>query len=106
MGKICQYFIIHYVAKDINILDVTEKVSKFNQLRPPPDVAREEWLSSFTQDTYAGSGEVGYHHRGPNLEELLEKQADLIRYLRDHNVKLSHRMMILASHCQHRLPET
>ncbi|XP_031825663.1 transmembrane protein 192 isoform X2 [Nomia melanderi] len=80
-----------------------KRVLKFNKVRPPPDVTREEWLSSFTQDTYAGSGEVGYHHTGSNLEELLEKQADLIRYLRDHNVKLSHRMMMLA--VQHRLPE-
>lgn len=74
-----------------------KRVMRFNRLRPLPDVKREEWLSSFTQDSYASSGEIGYHHRGSNLEELLEKQADLIRYLRDHNVKLSHRIMILAS---------
>lgn len=74
-----------------------ERVIRFNRLRPLPDVKREEWLSSFTQDSYASSGEIGYHHRGSNLEELLEKQADLIRYLRDHNVQLSHRIMILAS---------
>ncbi|XP_076667418.1 transmembrane protein 192 isoform X2 [Andrena cerasifolii] len=71
------------------------RVLRFNRLRPPPDVTREEWLSSFTQDTYAGSSEVGYHDRGSNLEELLEKQADLIRYLRDHNVKLSQRMIVM-----------
>ncbi|XP_076756494.1 transmembrane protein 192 [Xylocopa sonorina] len=81
-----------------------KKVSRFNRLRPPPDVAREDWLSSFTQDTYAGSSEVGYHHRGSNLEELLEKQADLIRYLRDHNDKLSHRVMLMVT--QRRLAET
>ncbi|XP_015440068.1 PREDICTED: transmembrane protein 192 [Dufourea novaeangliae] len=80
-----------------------KRVMRFNQLRPPPDVTREEWLSSFTQNTYAGSGEVGYHRGGTNLEELLEKQADLIRYLRDHNVKLSIRMMMLAT--QRTLPE-
>jgi len=75
----------------------SEKVVRFNRLRPPPDVTRDEWLSPFTQDSYAGIGEVGYHQRGTNLEELLEKQADLIRYLRDHNVKLSYRIMLLAS---------
>lgn len=80
-----------------------KRVLRFNRLRPPPDVTREEWLTSFTQDSYSGHGEVGYHQRGSNLTELLEKQADLIRYLRDHNVKLSHRMMLLAS--QHRAPE-
>ncbi|XP_076234721.1 transmembrane protein 192 isoform X2 [Calliopsis andreniformis] len=84
-------------------VNYVKRVLRFNRLHPPPDVTREEWLSSFTQDTYAGSGEVGYHHKGSNLEELLEKQADLIRYLRDHNVKLSHRMMLLAT--QRRLPE-
>ncbi|XP_006567786.1 transmembrane protein 192 isoform X2 [Apis mellifera] len=84
-------------------INYIKQVLRFNRLRPPADVAREEWLSSFTQDTYAGSNEVGYHHRESNLEELLEKQADLIRYLRDHNVKLSHRMMLLAA--QRRLPE-
>lgn len=94
---------IVYKYKSVNIFYFIEQVLRFNRLRPPADVAREEWLSSFTQDTYAGSNEVGYHHRESNLEELLEKQADLIRYLRDHNVKLSHRMMLLAA--QRRLPE-
>lgn len=75
---------------------IAERVVRFNRTKPPPDVTREEWLMSFTQDSY--TGEVGYHQRGLNLAELLEKQADLIRYLRDHNVRLSHRMMLLASH--------
>lgn len=78
-------------------MSITERVRRFNRAKPPPDVTREEWLTSFTQDSYAGSTEVGYQQRGSNLAELLEKQADLIRYLRDHNVKLSHRMMLLAS---------
>lgn len=74
-----------------------KRVLRFNKLRPLPDVKREEWLSSFNQDSYASTSEIGHRHRGLNLEELLEKQADLIRYLHDHNVKLSHRMMMLAS---------
>lgn len=58
---------------------------------------REDWLTSFAQDSYTGSGEVGY--RGaPKVVELLEKQADLIRYLREHNTQMSHQMMLLASH--------
>ncbi|XP_076657163.1 transmembrane protein 192 isoform X2 [Halictus rubicundus] len=80
-----------------------KKVLKFNRLRPAPDVTREEWLSSFNHDSYAGREEVGYHPRGSNLEELLEKQADLIRYLLDYNVTLSHKMMLLA--IKRRLPE-
>ncbi|XP_058801909.1 transmembrane protein 192 isoform X2 [Phymastichus coffea] len=76
-------------------INYIKRVRRFNRSKPPPDVTREEWLMSFTQNSY--TGEVGYHQRGLNLAELLEKQADLIRYLRDHNVKLSHRMMLLAS---------
>lgn len=78
-------------------INYIKRVMRFNQLRPLPDVTRDEWLSSFTQDSYSGMGEIGYHERGTNMEELLEKQADLIRYLRDHNINLSHRIMLLAS---------
>lgn len=84
-------------------INYIKKVLKFNRVGPPPDVTREEWLTSFTQNTYAGTGEVGYHHRGSNVQELLEKQADLIRYLRDHNEKLNHRVMQLAA--QRRMPD-
>ncbi|XP_003707381.2 transmembrane protein 192 [Megachile rotundata] len=73
------------------------KVAKFNRLHPPPDVTREEWLSSFTQETYSGSSEVCLHPEKSNVEELLEKQAELIRYLRSHNDILSRRMMLLVS---------
>ncbi|XP_043272540.1 transmembrane protein 192 isoform X2 [Venturia canescens] len=78
-------------------INYIKRVRRFNRAQPPPDVTREEWLSSFTQDSFAVSTEIGYTQRGSNLAELLEKQADLIRYLRDHNVKLSHRMMLLAA---------
>ncbi|EGI66827.1 Transmembrane protein 192 [Acromyrmex echinatior] len=88
----------------IPLLLGVERVMKLNRLRPPPDVTRDEWLSPFTQDSYSGMGEIGYRQKGRNLEELLEKQADMIRYLKDHNVKLSHRIMLLAS--QHRATET
>lgn len=77
---------VHYIRR----------VSRFNRLHPPPDVAKEDWLLPFTRDTYAGSNEVGYYHRGSILEELLEKQADLIRYLKDHNARLSHTILALA----------
>lgn len=70
-----------------------KKVLRFNHLHPPPDVIREEWISSFNHDSY---GEVRSSGTTENLKELLEKQADLIRYLLDYNVTLSHRMMSLA----------
>lgn len=35
--------------------------------------------------------------RGDHIYDLLEKQADLIRYLKDRNAKLSHKIMLLSS---------
>lgn len=91
-----EFQLIRYILI-ILFIYTSERVRRFNRLQPQPDVMQEEWLSSFAHDSYAGNNEVGYHERGSNLCELLEKQSDLIRYLRDHNVKLSHRMMLLVS---------
>ncbi|XP_017890241.1 transmembrane protein 192 isoform X2 [Ceratina calcarata] len=78
-------------------INYIKRVMRFNRYRPQPDVIREEWLSSYTQESYSGSNDVvGYRERQSNVEDLLEKQADLIRYLRDHNAKLNHRLLLLA----------
>lgn len=38
------------------------------------------------------------HHRGgSNLEEVVEKQADLIEYLKQHNTRLSKRLLSLTA---------
>lgn len=92
---ISKFFYLCVVVHILQWALFIERVLKINRTKPPPDVMREEWLANFTQNSY--SGEVGYYQRGTILSDLLEKQADLIRYLRDHNVKLSHRIMLLAS---------
>ena len=38
--------------------------------------------------------------RGDNISDLLEKQADLIRYLKDRNARLGHKIMLLSSQMQ------
>lgn len=38
--------------------------------------------------------------RGDHIHDLLEKQADLIRYLKDRNTKLSHKIMLLSRQIQ------
>lgn len=75
------------------------KVIQFNRSTPPPDVQREEWMTSFIQDSYSG-GEVGYRDSGDHISDLLEKQADLIRYLKDRNARLSHKIMLLSRQMQ------
>lgn len=86
---ILAYVIVMYICK----------VIQFNRSKPPPDVQREEWMMSFIQDSYSG-GEVGYRERGDQIHDLLEKQADLIRYLKDRNTKLSHKIMLLNRQIQ------
>lgn len=75
-------------------INYIKRVLRFNQLHPLPDITEEEWLSSFNQFTFAGSSEVGYRRTESNVEDLLEKQADLIRYLRDHHDALCYRIMM------------
>jgi len=38
--------------------------------------------------------------RGDHIHDLLEKQADLIRYLKDRNAKLGHKIMLLSMQIQ------
>lgn len=72
------------------------KVRRFNETRPPPDVQREDWMMSFVRDSFPG-GEVGYREPNEQIHDLLAKQADLIRYLKEHNAMLNHKIMQLSS---------
>ncbi|KAJ6632618.1 Transmembrane protein [Pseudolycoriella hygida] len=67
------------------------KVVYFNRLQPAPDAMACGGSHSI------GVGSVGLTQRGANVAELLEKQADLINYLQDHNDKLNQTVMRLNS---------
>ncbi|KAG5887697.1 hypothetical protein JTB14_002018 [Gonioctena quinquepunctata] len=75
------------------------KVRKFNKQKPPPDVQREEWLNCGIPDNVAQS-EVGYRQLGDKVYDLLEKQADLIKFLKEHNARLGEKTMILSAQLQ------
>lgn len=62
------------------------RVNRFNKATLPPDAYRglSESLSS-----------VGVSTRDAEASDLLEKQADLINYLKDHNNKLNQKLMTL-----------
>jgi len=62
------------------------RVSRFNKATMPPDAFRglSPSLSS-----------VGVAMRDSEMADLLEKQADLIHYLKDHNIKLNQKLMTL-----------
>ncbi|CAD6995941.1 transmembrane protein 192 [Ceratitis capitata] len=59
------------------------KVHKFNKSAPPPDALK---------GSNNASGSLGLMQPGGNTAELLEKQADLIAYLKDHNQKLNQKL--------------
>jgi hypothetical protein len=64
------------------------KLSKFNRRRDLPDVHRE--LIART-----GSGE-GKDDNALQLDDTLEKQADIIRFMKQHNDSLSRRIRHLT----------
>lgn len=65
------------------------KVVRFNRAKPLPDALRG------THST--GEGLVGLTQRNASYVDLLEKQADLINYLKDHNLRLNQKLMQLNS---------
>uniref|UniRef100_UPI00398EF8BA transmembrane protein 192 n=1 Tax=Pristiophorus japonicus TaxID=55135 RepID=UPI00398EF8BA len=73
----------------------TAKIMKFNRMKPCPDIQEEEKRHRYPNLTNIMS-ETGFRD-GSNLENLVEKQADLIDYLKMHNVQLSKRLLTLIS---------
>ncbi|XP_051900587.1 transmembrane protein 192 isoform X2 [Pristis pectinata] len=73
----------------------TVKITKFNRMKPCPDIQEEERRHRYPNRTNIRS-ETGFRD-GSNLENLVEKQADLIDYLKMHNVQLSRRLLALIS---------
>lgn len=74
------FFVVHgtYISR----------VMKFNRAQMPPDAL---------QGINTVTGSVGLMQRGADMTELLEKQADLIVYLRDHNAKLNQKLMQMSN---------
>ncbi|XP_059472164.1 transmembrane protein 192 isoform X2 [Neocloeon triangulifer] len=73
------------------------RVMRFNRVQPPPDVQREEWLASVIDDSVFKKGEVGFRERTDQTALLLEQQADLIRYLKEHNAHLGQKLVQLSA---------
>uniref|UniRef100_H3DMT8 Transmembrane protein 192 n=1 Tax=Tetraodon nigroviridis TaxID=99883 RepID=H3DMT8_TETNG len=71
-----------------SLIYYTIKVIQFNRERAPPDVSQEEHPHI--------PSETGFRE-GSNLEEVVEKQADLIEYLKQHNTLLSRRLLNLTA---------
>lgn len=68
-------------------------VVKFNRSKAIPDVHQDELLTSYVQ-SYAPTNEIGFRDED-YMEEVLEKQADMIRYLKQHTNNLSRKILRL-----------
>ncbi|XP_050415156.2 transmembrane protein 192 [Patella vulgata] len=68
---------------------------KFNRQKAYPDVSQDEMLTSFIQSQSMAS-DVGFKDEN-FVDQVLEKQADMIRYLKQHNTQLGKRILTLTS---------
>ncbi|XP_005367806.1 transmembrane protein 192 isoform X1 [Microtus ochrogaster] len=69
------------------------KISRFNRAKPQPDVLEEERMYAHPSNI---ASETGFRTIS-SLEEIVEKQGDIIIYLKRHNALLSKRLLDLAS---------
>jgi len=79
-------FIVHYLVH----------VWRFNQAHDVPDAFQDDLTSSRNQLNTSTSQDIGFRNES-RLEELLERQSELIRHLKNHNAKLAKRIMTLTS---------
>lgn len=100
-GYICALITIEMcVLLGVNV-NYLYKIRRFNKQKPPPDVQREEWNACSSTNSFA-QGEIGYRNVGDKAYDFIEKQADLIRHLKDHNARLGEKLMVLNAQLQNR----
>ncbi|KAL3286259.1 hypothetical protein HHI36_000769 [Cryptolaemus montrouzieri] len=106
ISYLCAFITVEFfIIAGINV-DYIVKVRKFNKQRMPPDVQKEEW-ATVSNPEGLNQAEIGYRRLGDKLYDFIEKQADLIRYLKEHNEKLGEKIVILNAQLKNRsLPQT
>ncbi|XP_043339738.1 transmembrane protein 192 isoform X2 [Cervus elaphus] len=75
------------------LLVYTVKIQKFNKAKPQPDVLEEEKIYAYSNNI---TSETGFRPLS-SLEEVVEKQGDIIVYLKRHNALLSQRLLSFSS---------
>ncbi|KAK9875523.1 hypothetical protein WA026_007912 [Henosepilachna vigintioctopunctata] len=101
LSYLCAFITVEFfLLAGININYII-RVRKFNELKLPPDVQKEEW-STVSNPDGLNQAEIGYRHLGDKLYDFIEKQADLIRHLKEHNVKLGEKIVQLSAQLKSR----
>ncbi|XP_011362012.1 transmembrane protein 192 [Pteropus medius] len=75
------------------LLIYTVKIWKFNKAKPQPDILEEEKVYAYPSNI---TPETGFRTTS-SLEEIVEKQGDIIVYLKRHNALLSKRLLAFTS---------
>ncbi|KAM6077126.1 transmembrane protein 192 isoform 2-T2 [Chlamydotis macqueenii] len=84
---------LELITSLICLVIYTVKISNFNHAKPRPDIIEEEKLYAYPSHI---TSEVGFRENS-SLEEIVEKQGDVIEYLQRHNALLSKRLLALTS---------
>lgn len=90
-------FSIEFVLCVPGILWYLVKVLRFNRKKPLPDAEDIDYVNSYINHGVSGSVSVTGYRDNDYLDEVLEKQADMIRYLQQHNANLGKRLMKLTA---------
>ncbi|XP_051025462.1 transmembrane protein 192 isoform X1 [Acomys russatus] len=69
------------------------RIRRFNRAKPQPDILEEEKMYAYPS---SNASETGFRTIS-SLEEVVEKQGDIILYLKRHNALLSKRLSELAA---------
>lgn len=94
ISYLCAFVTVEFcVLLGINLTYIIS-VNKFNKMKLPPDVQRDEWSSAANPETIQPD-EIGYRRCGDKFYNFIEKQADLIRHLQEYNEKLSEKIVLL-----------
>ncbi|XP_020657615.3 transmembrane protein 192 [Pogona vitticeps] len=84
---------LELICSMICVVIYTVRVSNFNRAKPRPDVIEEEKKYVYHEPIIS---EVGFRATS-SLEEIVEKQGDVIVFLHHHNALLSKRLLALTS---------
>lgn len=91
------YQIIISISSAIQILLLSIyliRTISFNRSGASPDVNQEEMVTSFLQ-TNSESHDIGFKDEN-FTDQILERQADMIRYLKQHNMQLGKKILDLT----------
>ncbi|KAM4051562.1 transmembrane protein 192 [Anomaloglossus baeobatrachus] len=84
--------ILELILSVIFVLIYAVRIYRFNRSMPRPDIIEEEYTHSSKRHMMPG---IGFRERS-SLEDVVEKQGDMIDYLKYHNAALSQKILSLT----------